>query len=179
MRAMRHCNAHVSSKYGSYAGRASALAAYYYTSEKVISSPEPAPEEAYDVRYNFGKLPSAFIHWIAYAKEKKGKAQRFEIAARAYGPIGLRRGIRALKKNVVRRKWMRTNMGVGDRVFARRTKCRAFGRWKSMWKRRRSLLWASLKFSKKSVKSKVILRWKKATRNSITDHVVASASPIS
>ena len=66
-------------------------------------------------------------------------------------------------------------MGVGDRVFARRTKCRAFGRWKSMWKRRRSLLWASLKFSKKSVKSKVILRWKKATRNSITDHVVASA----
>ena len=127
---MRHCNAHVSSKYGSYAGRASALAAYYYTSEKVISSPEPAPEEAYDVRYNFGKLPSAFIHWIAYAKEKKGKAQRFEIAARAYGPIGLRRGIRALKKNIVRRKWMRTNMGVGDRVFARRTKCRAFGRWK-------------------------------------------------
>ena len=73
LRAMRHCNAHVSSKYGSYAGRASALAAYYYTSEKVISSLSLRQKRRTMCAITLGNsLVLLFIDCVRKGKERKG-----------------------------------------------------------------------------------------------------------
>ncbi len=175
LRAVRHCNSHASTKYGSPCGRGVALAKFFYTCEKVISRPEPAPDEAYDVRYNFGRIPSAFIQWIAYAREKSEKAARFRVADRANRPIALKRGIRALAKNTLRKKWMKKNIVIGDAMFERRAKENAYDAWKRMWKRRKMLACASLAFSARSYKSKVMFAWKRSTRCRVIDAAVASA----
>ena len=170
--AIEHYKCHASTKYGSPHGRISILAKYFYTCERVIASPNPAPEAAYDVKYNFGLLPSALIHWVAWTRAKMDKMRRYELADGAHRPMGMRRGIRALKKHVQRARWMVRNLPLGENMHKERTLKRVFAHLKQLRQRRKKLFILSQAYGNRNTLFTFMQKWLVATRSSILRNVV-------